>query len=214
MIASGAEMPDSTIQIWSMITGERKSEPIEISTIATTFINSVFALKMLPNGLLASGISYRWFKAKIKLWNISNGGLSRTFECNDKIRDLELINNETLASSSDDGSVMLWNLTDGTLWRQFKAHNLSVYEIKIISSHLIATGSSDKTIKIWNVSSGSLERTLYGHTDKILYSLDRLGEDFLVSGSFDNYKNFWRISTGSPVKRRKTTSQITALLVV
>jgi len=207
-------MPDRTIQIWSMITGERKSEPIGISTIATTFTSNVFALKMLPNGLLASGISNIWIKDKIKLWNISNGGLSKTFECNDEIRDLELINNETLASSSDDGSVMLWNLTDGTLWRQFQAHNSSVNEIKIISSHLIATGSLDKTIKIWNVSSGSLERTLYGHTDKIFYSLDSLGEDFLVSGSFDNYINYWRISTGSLVKRIKTTSQITALLVV
>jgi WD40 repeat protein len=214
MIASGAAMLDSTIQIWSMITGERKSKPIEVSPFTSSFTNYVFALKMLPNGLLASGISYTWLNAKIKIWNVSNGQLSETFECISKIRDLELINNETLASSGDDGTVMLWNLTGGTLIRQFKAHNSSVNKIKIISSHLIATGSLDKTIKIWNVTSGSLERTIYGHTDKIFYSLDRLGEDFLVSGSFDNYINYWRISTGSIVKKIKTASQITALLVV
>ena len=209
-------LKNPTIHFWSMTTGQSLKT---LYASDTKFAGSVFALKMLPQGQLATGVSYDlvWpkIKSKIKIWNVTTGTSTKSYDSHtSKIRDIVLINNDTLASSGDDGSIIISNHRTGAILHNLNGHNSSVYGLKVVSTEILASGSEDKTIKLWNTTDGKLIRNLSGHTDKIFYSLDMISEDVLVSGSLDNTLKYWRISTGKLVKTQRSTSQITALIVI
>ncbi len=71
--------------------------------------SAIFALNILPNGLLASGS----YDGKIMIWNISNTTpLYTLLGHKDWIHSLIVINNEHLASCSNDKTIKLWSLSN------------------------------------------------------------------------------------------------------
>ena len=207
------QLPEPTIHLWSIKTGQPLTT---IYASDSKFAGSVYTIKLLPNGELASGLSYEFLKSKIKLWNLTTSLSTKTYEVNTKkIRDLTLVNNDTvLASSSDDASIILMDYRSGAILHNLKGHNSSVYGLKVISSEIMASCSTDKTVKLWNTTDGSLIRTLSGHADGLLHSLAMLKENLLVSGSLDNTIKLWRVPTGQLVNTIDTKSQITTLIVI
>jgi WD40 repeat protein len=120
-----------------------------------------------------------------------------------------------LASSSDDTTVRIWNLTTNSPKFNFAGHTSSVYGLKLISSDLLASGSWDKTIKLWNITNGQLIRNLTGHGGSILWSIDFLSDSqTLVSGSIDQTIKLWNIITGQFLNSFNTGLNIRALTVL
>jgi WD40 repeat protein len=64
------------------------------------------------------------------------------------------------------------------------------------------------------VTDGTLIRTLSGHTSLILWSVDLLNSDILVSGSFDKKIKFWSKSSGVCLKTIDTGTKIRVLAVL
>jgi WD40 repeat protein len=59
-----------------------------------------------------------------------------------------------LATGSTDGSIQLWDLSNGKLIRTLKSHPSAVYSLAFSpNGRFLASGSMDETIKIWKVDS-------------------------------------------------------------
>ena len=67
-----------------------------------------------------------------------------------------------IATASKDGSVQIWDATDGSPIRTLTGHGGGVNSIAFSpDGSLLASGSDDRTAKLWNVADGSLVRTLF-----------------------------------------------------
>ena len=209
-IASGSY--DQTIRIWSISTGQ--------TNIIINASSIVFSLKLLNNGFyLASALS----NGKIKINNVNdNGNLISTLDGHtSNVRDLSLISDDLLASSSGypDQTIRIWNLTTNSAKFNLTGHANSVYGLRLMSSDILASGSADNSTKLWNITSGSLIRTLKNHTNYIYWSVDLINnydnsQSVLVSGSMDQTIKIWNYATGDLLNTVKTTVQIQTLTVL
>ena len=63
---------------------------------------------------------------------------------------LTLLKDGRLASSSDDETIRIWNLTTGQTVRILSGHTTPVYYVVELSDGRLASGSFDSTIMIWD----------------------------------------------------------------
>jgi WD40 repeat protein len=131
------------------------------------------------------------------------------------------ISPDLLASSSQDATVRIWNLTTNVCKFLLREHVDAVFGLKLVTSDLLASGSWDKAIKLWNITSGELERTLVGHTNLMLWSVDLMPSDdshtqsvMIASGSWDRKIKLWNWQTGECLNTSNTGMQIRTLAVL
>ena len=176
---------DSTIQLWSPITGVQK--------VTITVDSQALCLTYLGNGKLVSG----HVNGSVFIWNVSTGVLLGHLVGHlQNVLSLELVDNQTLASSSQDTTIIIWNLNIMSLRYNLTGHTSAVFGLRMLSDNILASGSADKTVRVWNVATRQQMFLLNGHADAIYWSVDTIGSDFLISGSIDQTIKFWRISTG------------------
>jgi len=102
--------------------------------------------------------------------------------------------NGLLASSSQDQTIKIWNLSNGSLYKTLYNHTDSVMTLALLPNGNLASGSLDDTIKIWNSSNdwlliGSLSDSL-SPSFKLLV----LSNELLASVS--KYQiNIWNFNT-------------------
>ena len=103
MLASGSA--DNTIQLWDTVTGAH------LHTL-TGHTGSIRSINFSPEGgILVSGGN--WEDCAIRLWDTTTGALLKTLTGHtDNVRNLTFrTNGHTLVSDSDDGTVLLWDMT-------------------------------------------------------------------------------------------------------
>jgi WD40 repeat protein len=142
LIASASN--DRTIQIWSIATGLKMNE--------IKFTNGpVFVCLLLIEefDLLASGDSHN----QIKLFNIGrNFTLNSTLLGHKKtVLELVLINETTLVSSSQDTTIIIWDLIRLSILTTLYGHTNSVNGLSLISENLLISGANDNTIRVWDL---------------------------------------------------------------
>ncbi len=204
-VASGSY--DRTIKLWSIRTGETKL------TISTG--SGVKSLKLLSNCFyLASGL----LNGNISVYDLRNGSLiSSLYAHLTSVNDFELLNDGLFASSGNDFTIRIWNLTKSEMKCEYNltGHNNAVRGLKLVSFDILASGSFDTTIKLWNITDRTLIRTLTGHTERILFALDLLINDqTIVSGSWDQTIRIWSLKTGECVKTLNESFLIRTLAVI
>lgn len=108
-------------------------------------------------------------------------------------------NGSNMASSSLDGTVILWDVSTGQVNATLKGHSDPVLSVSFSpDGKIVASGSSDGTVILWDTLTGLGKTSLIGHKDKVLsvsFSPDR---KTLASGSYDNTVIVWDIATGQP----------------
>jgi WD40 repeat protein len=176
---------DGTIKIWYISTGKLK--------INIDAKSGVYSLKLLPNGLLASGHTY----SAIRIWNVNTGQFVKTLGTHSrKVLSLRLINDEILASASSSYTIKIWSLIDNTKLFEFNEHNGVIWILLYYSPlNMLISAAEDYKIKQWNLTSMSLIRTLDGHNNSI-FSLAFINNETFVSCSTDGTITFWNIQTG------------------
>jgi len=204
-IASGSY--DQTIQIWLISSGQ-----LLRNIYADSF---VFCLKLLSNGMhLVAGL----FSSMINIYDIKTGDIIFTLSGHQgSVNDLALIRkngNDLLASSSQDKTIRLWSLTLKKAEFILEGHTGAVFGLKLMNADLLASVSYDKNIILWNVTNGVLLRRLTGHSNYLEYSIDKLNEKTVVSGSMDKSLKLWDWSTGKCLKTIQTRLDIQSLAVL
>ncbi|KAJ1555463.1 hypothetical protein HK096_006186 [Nowakowskiella sp. JEL0078] len=132
----------------------------------------------------------------VKQWNISNGINTRNYTGYLGIVHSLTISQNYLFTASEDHLTMSWDITNG---RNISTYNYStsdfnrVTRISSIGDYLFI-GHSGGNITQLNINNKTLIRSYMGHTSGI--SSMFLGENFMISGSWDKTIKEWDTNTG------------------
>ncbi|KAL4451155.1 hypothetical protein ABPG74_021477 [Tetrahymena malaccensis] len=114
-----------------------------------------------------------------------------------KIKSIELIGNDKIASGGDDKLIKIWERTQYKLLNTLEGHNASITVIKYHNmSRILASGGDDDLIIIWKpVPVLQKVHVLKGHEDSIV-SMAFQNERTLISSSKDMKLIVWDIEKG------------------
>ncbi|KAI0820136.1 WD40-repeat-containing domain protein [Trametes gibbosa] len=104
----------------------------------------------------------------------------------------------TLATGSDDTSIVLWDTASQTIVRKWDAHNDIIWALAFSpDDSRLASASADGDIKVWTVASerGELLATLSGHDEAIHAMAWSPDGRWIASGSDDTTARIWDAET-------------------
>jgi WD40 repeat protein len=109
-----------------------------------------------------------------------------------------------LASGSEDGTIKLWRVADGSLVRTLTGHRDLVRSVSFSpDGRLLASGSYDNTIKLWRVADGALRQT-YNQETFGAFSIQFSSDGRLFGYGCDDAtvvvarNPFWQSGKGNP----------------
>ncbi len=183
-----------------IIENELQDKPIK--TLKST------GLKVMPFVYLSNKDSFASgsIDGSIKIWDYS---IDRKYPIailkghTERIRHLVCLSENTIASTSYDRTVKIWDTISGKCLRTLLGHvgpvlclaNFKELDPTGIERNVIISGGADGLIKVWNGSNGNCIRTM---RDSISWinSLIYLGDDLIASAGYDRTINIWNIKTG------------------
>ena len=104
-----------------------------------------------------------------------------------------------LASGSQDGSVIIWDLKTGQPAQTLKGHTYGVTSVAWSADGRLASGSEDDSVIVWDLQTGQPAQILKGHT-KWVTSVGWSVDGRLASGSYDGTVIIWDLQTGQPAQ--------------
>ena len=127
----------------------------------------------------------------IKIWDIESGDLIDTIKAaHDGDITSILLYQDTIITSSKDGTIKYRDKNTGNLLKVLKGHKAGVNVLIRDDEHLIS-GSDDTTIKVWDIKTGKLLKTLEGGHTKAITAL-LITDDYIISGSKDKKISIWK----------------------
>lgn len=149
----------------------------------------------------------------IKLWNIDNGKLIRTFRNVGNIGKISQ-DGKSFISADKDNNIRLWNISTGKLIRIFDKNTESISYLDISPDNkIVISGSWDNNIQLWDISTGKLIRRLRGHSDSINAAIVTPDGNTVISSSYDGIK-IWDIKTASLIRTIKGHSKVVSSLAI
>ncbi len=158
---------DGDIRIWDLETGRT------LHIIKDHPLKYLAAISFSPDGksLAASGVE----TANPRLWDVGSGKLVRILKDDQGTPCFLPVfapDGKTIATSSVNGSIKLWDSSNGALLRTiYDAHNREMIrglEYSPDGKNLACTRQSGQALELWDVASGSLVRIFRGHRRSLL----------------------------------------------
>jgi WD40 repeat protein len=142
----------------------------------------------------------------VKIWNAttatnSDWNLIRTYTGHtNPVYGLEWIDQDTIASGSNNKEIQLWSRITGLTIRTINTDS-EVYCLKMLLNGVhLASGLGNSQIKIYDKNDGSLFRTLTGHSGLINNLALTNNGNLLASSSADSKVCIWDLTTTNPLK--------------
>ncbi len=192
---------DSNVKLWNMTNFQLESE-------LTNHTGFVYSLAFSSDGtMLASGSGTLIFQPEIRIWNTTSGeelrdpldippGIHTS-----PVTSIAFSRDGTfLASGSEDGSVIVWNVSNWTpLHTLLDWHKGGAVKSMAFSpiNTLFASSGEDNYIRLINVTNGESIYNLTKHSSSVLSVNFSPDGKLLVSGSADGTIRLWNISNGN-----------------
>lgn len=106
-------------------------------------------------------------------------------------------NGQYVATSSEDGTVNIWESATGQRLNTITVGNGAVQAIAWNSHNVLASGCNDFAVKLWHPMTGECLQTLEGHQNTVNTLSWNAAGDCLASAGNDGWIKIWDISTGS-----------------
>jgi hypothetical protein len=107
-------------------------------------------------------------------------------------------NGSLLATTSDDKTVLLWQMPGATCQRVLVGHTGGVWGCAFSpDGSLLATTSDDKTVRLWQISDATCQAVLYGHTGWVQHCSFSADGALLATAGNDGTIRLWRLTDGS-----------------
>ncbi len=158
------------IRLWDVEAGRQKQ-------VLEGHGEMVTALAVTADGKTlasASGVfdkkAEHWVQGEIKLWNLKTGEPIATWHGHTKlITALAFLpDGKTLASASEDQSVILWDVEQGQETRTLKGQSGAIMALAIApDGKTLAAGSSDRTVQLWDLPTHKRGPVLRGHSGPV-----------------------------------------------
>lgn len=121
---------------------------------------------------------------------------------------------KTLASSSEDHTIRLWDLASRRTAATLAGHAGAVTSVAFSPDwKTLASGSADRTVRLWDLASRQTTATLTGHTETVTSVAFSPEKGFLASGSTDQTARLWTVAdrqvAGTLRKRPATVTYVT-----
>lgn len=106
-----------------------------------------------------------------------------------------------LASGSEDHTIKLWNVENGTEQLTLKGHQQQLWSVEFSpDGQLLASSSRDGTIKLWRVQDGQLLNTLIGHQTWVRRVRFSPRGDWLASSDSLGRIKLWAMPSGALIR--------------
>jgi WD40 repeat protein/transcriptional regulator with XRE-family HTH domain len=132
-------------------------------------------------------------RGEVQVWHEGGKILHLALQAHtDTVKSLVFSPDErTLATSSWDGAIKLWDLESGTLlWTIWQTYNIYCIAFSP-DGQVLASGGDDATVRLWDAKSGAHQQTLTGHTGPVFALAWSPTGGILASGGFDTQIRLW-----------------------
>jgi WD40 repeat protein len=183
---------DGTLKVWDVAAGR---EVRTLTSSSTNLPDSFQSVAFSPDGqILAAGST-----DSIKFWNAFTGQELPTLRGHtDSVDSLSFSpDGRRLASASWDGTIKIWDLSNGKETFTFygQEEDVGTKMIRSVSfspdGRWLASGGNDKLVKLWDSISGRELKALAGHASAVNSVGFSRDQRFLVSGSSDGSTRIW-----------------------
>jgi WD40 repeat protein len=201
---------DNDVYLWDLNSGEN-------TQILKGHQAAVTALSFTPDGRRV--MSGDW-NGRLILWNLATGApimqakVHRSFSVwsagDPPPANVALTPDGRAAlSSTDDGTLIRWDLFDAGEIRRFEGHTVAVWQAIFTpdgkraltsAAYVIGFGpdADDNSVRLWDVETGEQIRVYEGHSDVLSIAIGPDGRRML-SGSFDGSVRLWDLESGDVI---------------
>ncbi|MBV7338849.1 hypothetical protein KFU94_63645 [Chloroflexi bacterium TSY] len=192
LLASASE--DATICLWDLASGELLS--ILTEQTGTVYSIAFGTTRHGDQQMLASASQ----DGTIRLWTSSGKEPFEHRLLTEHTASVTAVDfspdGDYLVYGSNDHTVYLWDIRNGTRRQMMRGHTDSVNCTAFSpDGKSIASSSADATIRLWDVASGQCYQTMSGHTDLIGGVAFSPDGSMLASASTDNTVRLWNPHT-------------------
>lgn len=205
VLASGSA--DGTVRLWNISSGKLIGAPLfgQSNLVKSVAFNNEGSL--LASGSCGEVDNFHYngcVKGEIILWDVKNQKIigEPLIGHSDVVLDLAFSNNgKMLASSSADGTIVIWDVNTRQEITILAGHQSGVESIVFTKNDLyLVSGSDDTTIIFWDMKNfEQAALPLLRSTDSILSIALNPNDTWMASGNYDNSISLWDTQVGQPI---------------
>jgi WD40 repeat protein len=194
-IASASQ--DNTIRLWRSSGAPLMmlQDPSLKDSGGTAHTNAVLEVNFSPNGQFLASAS---MDNTIKVWQVQDGKLTKTFPDKSWISSLSFSpNGQLIADACADKTVKIWSLTSNNPVKVLAGHTNTVMDLSFNKTgSLLASVSKDGTVKLWDTVNWKLRQTFSTpgvQIGGVSFSPD---SQTVVSSNGDSPITLWTLKSG------------------